>query len=44
LNDKQSILAAFERRLHNSREQELKTALEEIFKIAKLRLQDLVAH
>ncbi|MGA2244105.1 MAG: 2-oxo-4-hydroxy-4-carboxy-5-ureidoimidazoline decarboxylase [Verrucomicrobiota bacterium] len=43
LNQKESILAAFERRLQNPREQEIKTALEEILKIAKLRLQDVVA-
>jgi 2-oxo-4-hydroxy-4-carboxy--5-ureidoimidazoline (OHCU) decarboxylase len=30
--------------LGNSREQEIKTALEEIFKIAELRLRDLIAH
>jgi 2-oxo-4-hydroxy-4-carboxy-5-ureidoimidazoline decarboxylase len=44
LNQKESILAAFERRLRNSREQEIKTALEEIFKIAELRLRDLIVH
>jgi OHCU decarboxylase len=43
LNKKEAILAGFERRLQNSREAEIKTALEEIFKIAKLRLQDLIA-
>jgi 2-oxo-4-hydroxy-4-carboxy-5-ureidoimidazoline decarboxylase len=43
LNQKETILAAFERRLQNSREQEMQTALEEIFKIAKLRLEDSVA-
>jgi len=42
LNKTDAILAGFERRLHNSREQEIKTALEEIFKIAELRLQDLI--
>lgn len=41
LNKKQAILAGFKRRLNHSREQEIKTALEEIFKIAKLRLCDL---
>jgi len=41
LNKKEAIIAGFERRLNNSREQEIKTALEEIFKIAKLRLRDL---
>jgi 2-oxo-4-hydroxy-4-carboxy-5-ureidoimidazoline decarboxylase len=43
LNKKEAILAGFERRLKNSRAQEIKTALEEIFKIAKLRLHDLIA-
>jgi OHCU decarboxylase len=42
LNKKRAILAGFERRLKNSREQEIKTALEEIFKIAELRLRDLI--
>ena len=44
LNKKEAILTGFERRLKNSREQEIKTALEEIFKIAELRLSDLIAH
>lgn len=43
LNKKGAILAGFARRLHHSREQEIKTALEEIFKIADLRLRDLIA-
>jgi OHCU decarboxylase len=43
LNKKDAILAGFEHRLNNSREQEIKTALEEIFKIAELRLRDLIA-
>jgi 2-oxo-4-hydroxy-4-carboxy-5-ureidoimidazoline decarboxylase len=43
LNNKEAILAGFERRLNNSREHEIKTALEEIFKIAELRLRDLIA-
>jgi len=42
LNKKEEILAGFELRLKNSREQEIKTALEEIFKIAELRLRDLI--
>jgi OHCU decarboxylase len=42
LNKKDAILAGFERRLKNSRPQELKTALEEIFKIVELRLRDLI--
>ena len=41
LNKKEAILAGFERRLKNSREQEIETALDEIFKIAELRLRDL---
>lgn len=44
LSKKEVILSALERRLQNSREQELKTALNEIFKIAELRLKDLIAH
>jgi len=44
LNKKEAILTGFERRLKNSRDQEVKTALEEIFKIAELRLRDLIAH
>lgn len=41
-NKKEAILKGFETRLKNSREQEIKTALEEIGKIARLRLEDLV--
>ena len=41
LNRKEAIVAGFANRLHHSREQELETALEEIFKIAELRLRDL---
>jgi 2-oxo-4-hydroxy-4-carboxy-5-ureidoimidazoline decarboxylase len=44
LNKKEAILAGFGRRLKNSPDQEMKTALEEIFKIAELRLRDLFAH
>jgi 2-oxo-4-hydroxy-4-carboxy-5-ureidoimidazoline decarboxylase len=44
LNKKAAILAGFETRLKNSREQEIKTALEEIFKIAELRLRDLISN
>jgi 2-oxo-4-hydroxy-4-carboxy-5-ureidoimidazoline decarboxylase len=43
LNKKSAILAGFEHRLQNTREQEIKTALDEIFKIAELRLRDLVS-
>ncbi|HXE43396.1 MAG TPA: 2-oxo-4-hydroxy-4-carboxy-5-ureidoimidazoline decarboxylase [Candidatus Baltobacteraceae bacterium] len=42
LNKKEAMLAGFEQRLKNSREEEIKTALEEIFKIAELRLRDLI--
>ena len=42
LNRKEPILAGFERRLHNSPEQEVAAALDEIFKIAELRLRDLI--
>jgi 2-oxo-4-hydroxy-4-carboxy-5-ureidoimidazoline decarboxylase len=42
LNKKQAILEGIARRKKNSREQEIKTALEEIFKIAELRLRDLI--
>ncbi len=41
LNKKQAILDGFERRLKNSREEEIRAALDEIFKIAELRLRDL---
>ena len=42
LNKKVAILKGFETRLKNSREDEIKAALEEIGKIAWLRLQDIV--
>ena len=42
LNKKEAIARAFPVRLRNSREEEIKTALEEISKIADLRLKDLV--
>jgi OHCU decarboxylase len=42
LNKKEAILRGFETRLKNPREQEIKTALDEIGKIARLRLQDLI--
>ena len=41
-NKKDSILAGFEARLHNSREQEIEIALGEVAKICWLRLRDLV--
>jgi len=42
LNDKKTILRAFERRLKLSREAEIQTALDEIEKIAALRLAPLI--
>jgi 2-oxo-4-hydroxy-4-carboxy-5-ureidoimidazoline decarboxylase len=42
LNKKEAIIEGFARRLQNSREQEIRAALEEIFKIAGLRLRDLI--
>ena len=42
LNQKETILQSFESRLKHSREVEIQTALEEIYKIAYLRLQDIV--
>ena len=41
-NKKEAILSAFPRRLNNSRPAEIEAALREIFKIADLRLKDLV--
>ena len=41
-NKKEAMLAGFQRRLKHSREQEIEAALAEIFKIAELRLQDLI--
>jgi 2-oxo-4-hydroxy-4-carboxy-5-ureidoimidazoline decarboxylase len=38
---KETIVAGFEQRLKHSREDEIQTALEEIFKIAELRLGEL---
>jgi OHCU decarboxylase len=43
LNQKDAILAGFRSRLENSRPQEIQTALLEIFKIARLRLEDIIA-
>lgn len=43
LNKKEAILNGFKVRLHNSREEEIKAALDEIFKIAELRLRDLIS-
>ena len=41
-NKTAAILQAFPERLQNSREKEIETALDEIYKIADLRLRDLV--
>jgi 2-oxo-4-hydroxy-4-carboxy-5-ureidoimidazoline decarboxylase len=41
LNTKEAMLAAFPVRLQNSRAQEVRAALDEIGKIARLRLEDL---
>ena len=41
-NKQAAILAGFDQRLKNSREQEIQTALAEIYKIAELRLRDLI--
>lgn len=41
-NKKESILAGFEQRLHNSRSQEITLALGEVAKICLLRLRDLI--
>lgn len=42
LNSTETILGGFEKRLANSREEEIRTAWEEIRKIAALRLGDLL--
>ncbi len=42
LNKKEAILRAFPVRLEHSRETEIQTALEEIYKIAYLRLKDII--
>ncbi len=44
LNKPEAILAGFKARLQNSRPQEIAAALDEIFKIAELRLRDLIKH
>ena len=41
-HDKRSILAAFEERLQHTREEEIAAALEEITRIARIRLQEAV--
>jgi OHCU decarboxylase len=42
LNKKESILAGFKERLGRSRAEEIKTALGEIFQIARLRLESFI--
>lgn len=42
LNNVETIISAMERRLHNDAAGEKQTALEEIYKIARLRLADIV--
>jgi 2-oxo-4-hydroxy-4-carboxy-5-ureidoimidazoline decarboxylase len=42
-NRKEAVLAGFQRRLPHSRSQEIQAALAEIFQIAELRLNDLIA-
>ncbi len=42
-NKKEGILTGFTARLNNTREQEIRTALDEIAKICSLRLRDLVS-
>lgn len=44
LNKKEAILKGFQARLQNSRPQEIQAALAEIFKIARLRLDDAITH
>jgi len=44
LNRKEAILNGFRARLPNSPAQEMQTALREIFKIAELRLNDLISN
>ena len=41
-HDKASILAAYQRRLPNTREAEMATALDEVFAIARMRLRAVV--
>lgn len=41
-NKKEAILGAFPERLKHSKETEIKTALDQIFQIAELRLADLI--
>jgi OHCU decarboxylase len=41
-NKKESILAGFDARLHNTRQQEIEAALGEVAKICSFRLRDLI--
>jgi 2-oxo-4-hydroxy-4-carboxy--5-ureidoimidazoline (OHCU) decarboxylase len=41
-NTKETIFAGAERRLSTSREEEIEAALAEIYRIGRLRLEDLV--
>ena len=41
--DRAGVIANFEARIGNTREAELRTSLEQIYRIARLRLDDLVA-
>ena len=41
-NKKESIMAGFAARMHNRRDQEIATALDEIAKICRLRLLDTI--
>lgn len=43
MNKKEAVLRGFQARLKNSRASEIDTALQEIFKIARLRLEDLIS-
>ena len=43
LNRVETILDAMQTRLSNDRDQEITTALDEIYKIARLRLEDIIA-
>ena len=44
LGRKETILDGFRKRLPNSRKEEIQTALQEIFKISGLRLNDLISN
>jgi 2-oxo-4-hydroxy-4-carboxy-5-ureidoimidazoline decarboxylase len=40
--DRHGIIANFEARVNNSRADELRTSLDQIYRIARLRLDDLI--